>query len=271
VRPDRSRLSSPRLSSPHSQSLGDSLMQPTNPRQRSETTPHFYFWRPPSRRHLQASCTRCIFTNLLLQVQNPPPLTFEPTRPPWRPRGSEAQSSNLATKIINPKEPRHHQTRSFRESLTPLHRLFPTTCRRRTESGPPSSPVYGNLSWTNRPVGQDESCSRLAASQAHNLFFVTTNQPQTAVRCRVLCGSFRTFLWILPNLPGLVIRCRLTVEINQGPADLSSPLGPPQALCKPLSRPPNASVAPLGNVVLSRFSTSAQLCLHSCFVPEPLS
>jgi hypothetical protein len=124
---------------------------------------------------------------------------------------------------------------------------------------------------TNRPVGQDESCSRLAASQAHNLFFVTINQPQTAVRCRVLCGSFWTFLWILPNLPGLVIRCRLTVEINQGPADLSSPLGPPQALCKPLSRPVNASVAPLGNVVLSRFSTSAQLCLHSCFVPEPLS
>ena len=137
-------------------------------------------------------------------MQNPPPLTFEPTRPPWRPRGSEAQSSNLAPKIINPKEPRHHRTRSFRESLTPLLRLFPTTCRRRTESGPPSSPVYGNLSWTNRPVGQDESCSRLAASQAHNLFFVTINQPQTAVCCRVLCGSF----WVAWNSAESAWACR---------------------------------------------------------------
>jgi hypothetical protein len=140
-------------------------------------------------------------------VQNPPPLTREPTRLPWTLRGSEVESSNLAPKIINPKEPRHHRTRSFRESLTPLLRLFPTTCRRRRESGPPSSPFDGDLSWTNRPVGQDESCSLLAASQAHNLLFVTINQPQTAVRCRVLCGSFWALLGMLPNQPGLVVRC----------------------------------------------------------------
>jgi hypothetical protein len=199
-------------------------MQPTNPRQRSETTPHFYFWRPPSRRHLQASCTRCIFTNLLLQVQNPPPLTFEPTRPPWRPRGSEAQTSNLAPKIINPKEPRHHP------SDQKLSRVTHSTAQTLPNHLQRADGIWPTIKPGLREFVLDESCSRLAASQAHNLFFVTTNQPQTAVRCRVLCGSFRTFLWILPNLPGLVIRCRLTVEINQGPADLSSPLGPPQAL-----------------------------------------
>jgi hypothetical protein len=160
----------------------------------------------------------------------------------------------LAPKIINPKEPRHHRTRSFRESLTPLLRLFPTTCRRRRESGPPSSPFDGDLSWTNRPVGQDESCSLLAASQAHNLLFVTINQPQTAVRCRVLCGSFWALLGMLPNQPGLVVRCLssdadsprryyctlLCCTIHQGLRIFRARWDGRRPICKPLARPANA-------------------------------
>jgi hypothetical protein len=70
---------------------------------------------------------------------------------------------------------------------------------------------------------------------------------QSATDCCALSSLMRLvlgFAWNSADLPGLVVRCRLTVKIYQGPADLSSPLGPPQAHLQAAVTACQCSVAP---------------------------